>query len=488
MNIAHSAGPDILKAQERAVRLGVLLDMGSLLPVVAIAVLSGSMLLYADMLDYARSIAAGTIAWGILRRIRKGDVHDYDYGTGKLESLGGVIGSLLFMLGLLGMAGFALNRIFHPLELHAGFTALGVLSQLIGLLISGWLWWRNLKLARLANSPLIEMEWRAKRADTLSCLVVLVALVLTLVLRPLSWSIYIDPACALFFTVYALASFVPTVRDGVLDLLDKTLGEELQLKITRNLARHFDGYDGFHGVRSRRMGRRVLIDIALSFAPDKTMREVMDTVARLRQDLRQDIPHGEVSIILESPEPAAPPDDEGSRVRILPLSRETLPAALKLIRASFRFESDDKPEWEMEESLEPGKHTAQLEALGLRQPRHWVLCDRDEVLGVFGLHFNPEDQEEAVWASWTAYAPQKLSGLSRNRYRLVQKAVAEAYGTGRKYFRVCTSDFPEEHQANRLYDRLGIKVYRTKKAEDGEHSILYRQAETRHVAKQLHVD
>lgn len=118
-----------------------------------IAVLSGSLLLYSDMLDYARSITAGIIAWGILRRIRKGDVLDYDYGTGKLESLGGVIGSLLFMLGLLGMAGFTLNRIFHPIELQATFTALGALSQFIGLLISAWLWWRNWKLARQASTP-----------------------------------------------------------------------------------------------------------------------------------------------------------------------------------------------------------------------------------------------------------------------------------------------------------------------------------------------
>ncbi|MFZ2655694.1 MAG: cation diffusion facilitator family transporter [Victivallales bacterium] len=483
----HSAGPDMLKAQERAVRLGVLLDVGSLLPVLVIAVLSGSMLLYSDLLDYARSITAGIIAWGILRQIRKGDVQEYDYGTGKMESLGGLIGSLIFMLGLLAMSGFALHRIFYPIELNAGFTALGVLSQFIGLLICAWLWWRNLKLARQASTPLIEMEWRAKRADTLNNLAVMVGLVLTLALRSMPWSVYIDPVCALIFTAYGIGSFIPTVRDGILDLLDKTLVEELQLKINRNLAINFDGYAGFHGVRSRRMGHRVLIDIALSFDPKKKVAEVMRTVENLREGIKHDIPNSEVSIILEAPETSAAPDDE-EKIQIMPLSKDMLPSALKLIRSSFRIESDDKPEWEMEECLEPGMHAAELRALGISNPRYWVLCGNNRVLGVTGIYINPKYESEAVWGTWSAYDTSKKGKLSRNRYRLMRKVVHEAHSTGRKYLRLCTSDFPEEREANHLYDHVGFTTYMTKKSQDGKYSILYRQAELQHLAKVFKLD
>lgn len=484
----HSANTDTLKAQEKSVRLGVLLDVGSILPVVVIAVLSGSLLLYTDLLDYGRSITAGIIAWGILRRIRRGDVQEYDYGTGKLESLGGLFGSLIFMLGLLLMTGFAVYRIIYPIKLHAGFTFLGVLSQFIGLLICAWLWWRNMKLARQESNPLIEMEWRAKRADTLNNLAVLLGLILTLALRQMPWSVYIDPICALIFTVYAIGSFIPTVRDGILDLLDKTLAEDMQLKINKSLAQNFDGYDGFHGVRSRRMGHRVLIDISLSFDPAKTIGDAMGTVARLREGIRHDIPNSEVNVILASPEPVASSRGEDNQIRIRPLSDETLNEALNLIRSSFQIDPEDKPEWEMEEFLEPGKHTAELKAQGIYGPRYWILCTKNQVLGVTGLYFKSDDDSEAVWGTWTAYDPKKSGSLSRNRYRLLRKVVYEAYVTGRKYLRLYTSDLPEEHQANHLYDQMGFNTFMTKKSQDGKYSVMHRQVELQHLAKEFKLE
>ena len=76
----------------------------------------------------------------------------------------------------------------------------------------------------------------------------------TLALREFAWAVYVDPLLALVFVSYAAASFVPLLVAAVNDILDKTLQEELQVQINRRLAEHFDGYAGFHGVRSRRAG------------------------------------------------------------------------------------------------------------------------------------------------------------------------------------------------------------------------------------------
>ena len=58
------------------------------------------------------------------------------------------------------------------------------------------------------------------------------------------------------------------------DLLDGTLEEGDQLKITRELVTHFDRYDMLYGVRSRRSGNRIFIDIFLGFDPDKRVGDV----------------------------------------------------------------------------------------------------------------------------------------------------------------------------------------------------------------------
>jgi len=44
--------------------------------------------------SHRESLADGLIVWRILHNIRRGETLDYDYGPGKLESLGRLIGLL----------------------------------------------------------------------------------------------------------------------------------------------------------------------------------------------------------------------------------------------------------------------------------------------------------------------------------------------------------------------------------------------------------
>ena len=295
-----SVSRGLLAEQERAIRLNLILHVITFLPVILVAVFSGSILLYSDIVDYFKSIVTSFISWHILWRIQRGRAQEYDYGHGKMESFGGVLGAIIFIAGLMFAAGFAFHRLFNPAELHFGYTALGAVIQIAGFVLNGWLWWRNRKLAIQSGSPLLEMQWRTNRADALSNLAVVVALILSLGLRSYPWHVYIDPACALIFVLYAAASFIPGVRDGIQDLMDKTLSEDLQLKVLRCLADNYSSYEAFYGVRSRRAGHQLFIEISLGFSPEKTVGEVMDTIDSLKEKLEQDIPHSEVNIILKS--------------------------------------------------------------------------------------------------------------------------------------------------------------------------------------------
>lgn len=139
----------------------------------------------------------------------------------------------------------------------------------------------------------------------------LLGLLLNLLLHDQPWSIYLDPAFAVLFILYCGASFVPSLVGGVTEPLDKTLQEDLQLRIDRWLAEHFTGYSGFHGVRSRRAGGAIFIEVASSFDPDQRVGEAVATSERLRQGIERDIPGSEVRVVLmreERPARATPPD------------------------------------------------------------------------------------------------------------------------------------------------------------------------------------
>ena len=472
---AHPGSEEVAARHERAVGLCLLIDVATFVPCVAVAALSGSMLLFSDVAEYLKSFASQGVSLRILRGIRKGQIRDYDYGPGKIERLGSLFGALCGMAGLLLLGGFSIYRVLRPVELHLGFTAAGMAVQVVGFAVNGGLWWHSRRLAAQTPAPLIEVQWRHKRADALSNLTVLGALALTLLFRSRAWEVYIDPVCALAYVIYATGSFVPVLRDALRDLVDHTLGEELQIKIMRRMAEHFDGYEAFHGVRSRRSGNRIFIEIGLSFDPDKRVGEALDTILGLRSGIEADIPLSEVVVALQPQERYHLAAEEKTPIQILPLSPSTLEPALALIERTFTLLPHEIPRAELEESLWPGKHTAELARIGISDPRYWVAFHKKKVVGLAGLSYRPDDRHEAVWGGWTVYADEGREGLSRARFLMLKKLAIEASATGRKVLRLDTTTDEVSRHANHFYDRIGLTVYKTEDRGPGQSTILYRQ-------------
>lgn len=300
---APIGSPEVARRQERAMLWCLGLSVVVVIPAIAVAVRSGSMLLLSDLIDYARAIVVGLLGWRILRAGRASGSRGFDYGTGRLQTLGGVVGSALYVALLLVFAVVSVRRLWQPVALDRTFMGAGAALQLAAFAVDGWLWLRLRRLARVEYSPVVEMQWRASRADALSSLAVCASLALALALEQHSWASRLDPLCSLAYIVYAGASFLPGLAGGIAELSDRTLQEELQLRIDRRLAENFHGYSAFHGVRSRRAGGRIFIEVALSFPREQSVGEALGTVERLRRGIEADIAGSEVRVALLPEEP-----------------------------------------------------------------------------------------------------------------------------------------------------------------------------------------
>ena len=282
--------------REKSVFLSLVIDFLLFIPDVVAAVMANSITLWADVLKCGNELLVTFLSWLALRMVRRGRKVRFDYGLGKLENVTGVIVAGAMFISLFIVLHSAFERLRHPMDMHPGGVWLAMILMTVGVIANTSLWIKNYRVGRRQFSPIIEAQWRMFRTKAFSDLIVLTALVLSMSLRAQAWAIYIDPAASLFIAGFILHSIWGMLSNSFYDLLDRTLDESLQLVIVKELAVHFDHYKEIHGVRSRRSGSHVYVDLMLEFDGDKKMAEVQSIINHMETALERSIPGSHVLI------------------------------------------------------------------------------------------------------------------------------------------------------------------------------------------------
>jgi divalent metal cation (Fe/Co/Zn/Cd) transporter len=102
---------------------------------------------------------------------------------------------------------------------------------------------------------------------------------------------------SLILSFYILGAAYLIGKRSIDELLDKTIDEPLQMMILSELAAYFDEYLEVHGVRSRRTGQFVFIEIFLEFESNKLMGDVQTVINRIKADLEKKIDGSQVMIV-----------------------------------------------------------------------------------------------------------------------------------------------------------------------------------------------
>lgn len=305
-DVAGHDGAAAKESREKLVFIGLCMDLCILIPEILAVILSGSAALLSDAIKCANEMLATFFALLVIRRMKAGGKFTYDYGMGKFETLtrlitGGVMGISLCILVL-----FTVHRLLTPEPFVMTAALIGIPLMLFASIADYHHWQKYYHRSREDPSPIMEAQWRLRRAKTFSNLLVLFALVVSVLFEHYSWAHYIDPIVSFVIIGFLLFAGYREFSSSLPDLFDKTLDEELQIIILRELATSFDKYHDFHGVRSRRSGSRIYIEIFLGFDPDQKMGEVQAFAAALKRSLEYEIAGSVVSIVLSQAEEAFP--------------------------------------------------------------------------------------------------------------------------------------------------------------------------------------
>ena len=286
--------------KEHIIFKSLIIDLLLWIPDIILAFLSGSVTLYADAIKSGNEIISTFFTWIALRKIAKGESQIYDYGMGKFENITGMITGVIMFLSLILVFSITVYKLFNPSTLHGEATFFAEIMMVIGVVVNTWLYREKKHIAEKEYSPAMESQMRLFRTKAITDFAVLAALFMVMSLHGYWWSVYIDPIASFVVIGFFLLSGYRIISSSLPDLLDKTIDEELQLIIVRALSEFFDEYEALHGVRSRRGGKQIYIEIFLEFNGERKMHEVQMIINQIKEKLEIEIPHSSVTIVPSS--------------------------------------------------------------------------------------------------------------------------------------------------------------------------------------------
>ncbi|HEY3379062.1 MAG TPA: cation diffusion facilitator family transporter [Armatimonadota bacterium] len=287
----------IAQERERSIRMGWILGLLSIAPDIAATYLTGSVAMLTDVFRTGTDTLASFLSWLTVRKIAHGKTVKYNYGYGKLESLASLAVAGAMTLSFLVIIFCAFERFRAPQLLNVENTTYAIIVPIVAGLTNAWCWRRNYRLARRQPSPIMESQWRLFRAKTMINLCVLCALAFSLLFHQFKWSVYIDPVASLLLASFLLFSSYQIVSMSIYDLLDRALEESLRLTIERTLTLFAGRFRALHGVRSRRSGSHIYLEIFVEFDGDSRMADVQQLIEEMVIYLESKIQGSQIVII-----------------------------------------------------------------------------------------------------------------------------------------------------------------------------------------------
>jgi len=283
--------------EKRVAMIQFINEMLDLSALIVLAVLSRSLILITGAVSsISLLVQAGTI-FIISRRLAKNESYEYDYGMGKFESFGGLIANLFMLIGLIAVLFTTTIFLFNPSQ-PGELLLWAIVVRGIGTLTDIVMLCMQRKINKMASSRLFEAEDHVIRKNLVFGLIALSAIAALYIFRSYPGIVYIELLLCIVYSVVMIVKLIHPLRLCIYDLLDKSLDEDIQLKVMKAMAAGDDLYETFKTVRTRSSGQRVYIDLLIGFSSGKTYEEIKTALETFEDLIMAEIPNCVVSIVL----------------------------------------------------------------------------------------------------------------------------------------------------------------------------------------------
>lgn len=285
--------------QKRLSRLVFLLGIPNITAVTISAIAARSLIEWLDFVDTLVAMLGMLIVFLISRKMSHDLRYEYNYGVGKVEAMTVIMCEGLEFCGLLAITAVSVMKLIHPEE-PSELLIYVVLLKVVNVVFDIFFLREQRKITHASETHVTESEYATIAGKLMFDGAALLSLLLVWLLRDIKLSWYAAPGLSLVIAAYMFTVCVRHVRHAVNDLLDKTLPEEMQMKILKALTRHDSEYSGFSSVKSRHNGTGINIDIAVSFPPETSFESIAKFQNSIQQELSAEIGECHVAVIIEN--------------------------------------------------------------------------------------------------------------------------------------------------------------------------------------------
>ena len=286
------------KQQQNLSIAQILAEVPSFVAVLVSAILSRNLLVFIDLFDSFMYLISLSLVVVLSKKLTKDLRYEYNYGVGKVEAISSLLCDGIAFVGLLFALGLSVHEIIFP-EQPSDLVIAVVGLKVINVSFDIAFFVKQRKITKIHNSAISKANYAEALSALLFDSVALVSLFAMWLLRDNPIGVYISPVVSIFVAIYLMFGYVKRTRQSLIELTDKTLPEEDQMKILNILTRHYDSYSQFHSINSHKSGDTTRIDIHLSFEKNTTFEEILALKTKMQEEFDSQFGNCVVNIVVE---------------------------------------------------------------------------------------------------------------------------------------------------------------------------------------------
>lgn len=285
------------KQQQNLSIAQILAEVPSFVAVLVSAILSRNLLVFIDLFDSFMYLISLSLVVVLSKKLTKDLRYEYNYGVGKVEAISSLLCDGIAFVGLLFALGLSVHEIIFP-EKPSDLVIAVVGLKVINVSFDIAFFVKQRKITKIHNSAISKANYAEALSALLFDSVALVSLFAMWLLRDNPIGVYISPVVSIFVAIYLMFGYVKRTRQSLIELTDKTLPEEEQMKILNILTRHYDSYSQFHSINSHKSGDTTRIDIHLSFEKNTTFEEILALKTKMQEEFDSQFGNCIVNIVV----------------------------------------------------------------------------------------------------------------------------------------------------------------------------------------------